>query len=257
MSQPYLHFYIGDWRKDIAVQSLSYYHRGIWLELLMLMHCSEHRGRLVLAGKPMPNAALARLLGLSEQDVANAVETLVASRVASLDQNGVLFCRRMVREEERRDKLREAGSKGGSQTQAKRQATPYHPRDNDIDIGVEGARSRVREFARGEGIGERDADWFFDKMEGNGWTNGGEPVRDWKATVRSWWGTKRIFPSHQQQQRNLKGFDPPKRRDAPNTVVDNSQRPIREPTEEEWKKSRAIAQEEMRKIRTKFNAGQS
>lgn len=31
-----------------------------------------------------------------------------------------------------------------------------------------------------------DADWFFHKCEGNGWRNGGKPILDWRATVRSW-----------------------------------------------------------------------
>jgi hypothetical protein len=145
----------------------------------------------------MTNVTLARLLGLSEAETRDALNVLEATGVASRDHNGAIMNRRMVREEERRDKLRQAGSKGGSQTQAKREATPYHPRDNDNDIGVEGARSRVREFARGEGIGERDADWFFWKCEGNGWTNGGKPILDWKATIRSWWKGC-FFPSQKR-----------------------------------------------------------
>lgn len=31
-----------------------------------------------------------------------------------------------------------------------------------------------------------DADWFWHKCEANGWTNGGKPIKDWRATVRSW-----------------------------------------------------------------------
>jgi hypothetical protein len=45
---------------------------------------------------------------------------------------------------------------------------------------------KVREFARGEGIGEGDADWFFWKCHANGWCNGGRSILDWKATLRSW-----------------------------------------------------------------------
>lgn len=33
---------------------------------------------------------------------------------------------------------------------------------------------------------ESDAVWFFEKCQGNGWTNGGKPMKDWRATVRSW-----------------------------------------------------------------------
>jgi len=44
----------------------------------------------------------------------------------------------------------------------------------------------VKAYAKTQGIGDRDAAWFFDKCEGNGWTNGGRPIKDWRATLRSW-----------------------------------------------------------------------
>lgn len=33
---------------------------------------------------------------------------------------------------------------------------------------------------------ESDATWFFHKCEGNGWTNGGRPIKNWKSTITSW-----------------------------------------------------------------------
>jgi hypothetical protein len=195
MSLPHIQFYVGDWRKDIGIQSLSYHHRGIWLELLMLMHCSGDRGRLVLNGKPMSNLNLSRLLGLTEQETADAVRCLLEGGVASQDQNGALINRRMVREEDIRKKRKLAGSLGGSKTQAKREQTPDN--DNDNDNGLQ----RVREFARGEGIAEGDADWFYWKGRGNGWTNGGKPILDWKATLRSW-AKAGYLPSQRAQGRN-------------------------------------------------------
>ena len=33
---------------------------------------------------------------------------------------------------------------------------------------------------------ESDALWFFHKCEGNGWTNGGKPIKAWKSVVTSW-----------------------------------------------------------------------
>ncbi len=166
----------------------------------MLMHCSEQRGRLILAGKPMPNLALSRLLGLSQQETQDAIEVLIDSGVASKDEAGIVLCRRMVREEEIRQNRKRAGSIGGSKRQANREANPYQTPDNDTDVGTDVAQERVRGFAKGEGIGEKDADWFFFKCEGNGWMNSGQPIRDWKAVVRTWWRAG-YFPS-QKQGRN-------------------------------------------------------
>ena len=132
---PALLFYVGDWRRDIGVQSLSYYHRGIWLELLMHMHCSEDRGRLVLNGKPMTNPHLARLLGLSERESADAISVLLDAGVPSRDESGALFCRRMVKDEQIRKVRSAAGQRGGSsKSQANGQAKPKQNPDNDIGI---------------------------------------------------------------------------------------------------------------------------
>ena len=64
---PALQFYPGDWRRDVGVQSLSFHDRGVWFEMVMLMHGSEVRGKLILNGKPIPEDALCRLLGLDNQ----------------------------------------------------------------------------------------------------------------------------------------------------------------------------------------------
>lgn len=52
----------------------------------------------------------------------------------------------------------------------------------------------VREFLVSAGLTERDGDWFFHKCEGNGWTNGGHKIKDWKGTVRAW-KVQGFFPS--------------------------------------------------------------
>lgn len=193
MSLPHIQFYVGDWRKDLAIQSLSYHHRGVWFELLLLMHCSEERGKLVLNGRPMTSSGLARLLGMTEGEVKDAVDVLIASGVASRDATGAIVNRRMTREEEIRRKRVEAGSKGGAKTQAKREQNP----DIDNDNGLE----KVREFSRGEGIPLSDADWFYWKGKANGWTNAGRPILDWKATLRSWHKAGYLPSQKQQQQR--------------------------------------------------------
>ena len=141
----------------------------------------------------MTSSGLARLLGMAEGEAKDAIDVLIASGVASREATGAIVNRRMVREEEIRRKRVEAGSKGGAKTQAKREQTPDI--DNDIDSGLE----RVREFSKGEGICEADADWFYWKGKGNGWTNGGKPILDWKATLRSW-AKAGYLPSQKAQQ---------------------------------------------------------
>lgn len=44
----------------------------------------------------------------------------------------------------------------------------------------------VRAFCKELGLPESDGDATFWKWEGNGWINGNKPIKDWKATIRSW-----------------------------------------------------------------------
>ena len=114
---PAFQFYPGDWRKDPGIQGLDYETRGIWLEILLLMHESEYRGKLLLNGQPMPVEALARNLGLEVREVEQAVSKLEAYGVSSIDpETGALINRRMVREEAMRQAKVEAGRKGGQKS---------------------------------------------------------------------------------------------------------------------------------------------
>src|SRR5262245_47694831 len=108
---PSLQFYPGDWRKDPGVQSLDYETRGIWFEMLLLMFESEERGKLLLNGQPMPDEALANILGLEVAKVQQTVSKLLSYGVASRCQTtGALMNRRMSRDEHLRHIRAEAGS---------------------------------------------------------------------------------------------------------------------------------------------------
>lgn len=112
---PAFQFYPGDWRKDMGVQSLSFHDRGVWWEMLCLMHESERRGVLVLNSHPMNDASLSRLLGLDNQILTTTITNLLASGVASREEDtGAIYSRRMVRDEKLRNIRVIAGSKGGN-----------------------------------------------------------------------------------------------------------------------------------------------
>lgn len=115
MKLPAIQFYPGDWHKDQGVQALDLMQRGAWFELLLMMHDSDERGVLLVNGHPMPDAVIARRLGLDNQTANQILTTLldfgVASRRAT---DGALFCRRMVKDEYLRQIRQEAGKKGGN-----------------------------------------------------------------------------------------------------------------------------------------------
>ena len=112
MKLPAIQFYPGDWHKDQGVQSLSLMEKGAWFELLLMMHDSDERGVLLVNGQPMPDAVIARRLGLDLEAAAQILATLLYYGVASRRQDDKAFyCRRMVNDES----LRQVRAKGGQE----------------------------------------------------------------------------------------------------------------------------------------------
>lgn len=147
MKLPAIQFYPGDWRKDPGVQSLSFHDRGVWFEILLLMHESAQRGKLLLNGKKMPDDSLARLLGLDKQSLTNVLTSLLSSGVASVcEQTGALMSRRMVRDEEIRKKRQIIGKLGGNPKLLLNQKSNQIPEDEDEDKDVASVKRRLNKL---------------------------------------------------------------------------------------------------------------
>lgn len=105
-----MQFYPGDWLKDPAVRSVSLAARGLWTDMLCLMHESPRRGYLQHAnGKPVTAEQLARMTGCSTDEVSRLLQELEDAGVFSCTDHGVIYSRRMVRDE----KIREIRSRSG------------------------------------------------------------------------------------------------------------------------------------------------
>ena len=129
--QPAMLFYPGDWMKDPALRSVSVSARGLWIDLLCLMHESPRRGYLQHAtGKPVTAEQIARMTGCSTDEVSRLLQELEYSGVFSCTEHGVIYSRRIVRDESIREKRREAGRKGGNPRLLKQNATKPQPKPN-------------------------------------------------------------------------------------------------------------------------------
>jgi hypothetical protein len=111
---PALQWYSGDWRKDPGVRVLTFEQRGIWFEMLMVMHESERRGALVLNGKPMTEGQIAQVVGCDLKRFKVALAVIMDTGVASRDENGAIINRRMIKDERIRQLRKAAGSLGGN-----------------------------------------------------------------------------------------------------------------------------------------------
>ena len=110
--QPAFQFYPGDWMKDPMLRRCSIAARGLWIDLLCLMHEMPTRGALRDedgAAWSIPDAACA-VTGGSEELVQELIDKKVL-RVA--ERSRVLFSARMIRERSINNKKRWNGYHGG------------------------------------------------------------------------------------------------------------------------------------------------
>jgi hypothetical protein len=84
------------------------------MEMLGLMHEAEPYGHLLLNGRPVPNDTLARLIGVEVRELSGAVKELDRMGVFSRTDAGVIFSRRMVRDETKAKRDKENGTRGGN-----------------------------------------------------------------------------------------------------------------------------------------------
>lgn len=107
-------WYPGDWRADPKLRACEPLSRYVWMEMLGLMHEAEPYGHLVLSGRAMDYKTLSRLIGVEVGEVKRAVKELEDRGVFSRTDGGVIFSRRMIRDENRRKMLIENGKRGGN-----------------------------------------------------------------------------------------------------------------------------------------------
>ena len=112
MKRPSFQFYPGDWVRD-SVSGCSLAAQGLWLRMMIVAHDSERYGYLEQNGAPMPPDSIARRCGCESAEQYSALlSELREAGVPSRTEKGVIFSRRMVRDEA----LREARAAGGSES---------------------------------------------------------------------------------------------------------------------------------------------
>lgn len=114
MKRPAFQFYPADWQKDAELQSCSIAARGLWIEMMCILHQCTPYGYLVVNGKSMGAEKLARLVGEPPAVVRRLLSELEVAGVFSRDEHGCIYSRRMVKDERIRNVRSEAGRLGGN-----------------------------------------------------------------------------------------------------------------------------------------------
>lgn len=87
-----------DWRNDASLQSCDLATKGLWMDLLSLMFSSERQGYLQANNKPMSLLYLSKKTGVDKRTIEKKLKVLIENNVCSVDENGIVFSRRMARE---------------------------------------------------------------------------------------------------------------------------------------------------------------
>lgn len=108
---PWSKFYWSDWRSDPKLRACGLAARGLWVEMLGLMHEAEPYGHLLINGKPPTDQQLAIMVGASVVEVKKLKRELAEAGVPTVE-DGVWISRRMLRDAQRRA-TNQANGKGG------------------------------------------------------------------------------------------------------------------------------------------------
>lgn len=114
MAEPWFKFYPTDWRADPALKMCSLAARGLWIEMLGIMHDSAQYGHLLVAGRSPTDAQLAVLVGAPSDQIPELLGELDAAGVFSRTREGVIYSRKMTRMMKKAAELKKAGQKGGN-----------------------------------------------------------------------------------------------------------------------------------------------
>jgi hypothetical protein len=111
--QPWMKFFWQDWRSDPNLRASSLAARGLWADMIGIMHDATPYGHLLLNAKPLRLQELAAQVGRPLREVKTAYDELASNGVYSVNEDGVVFSRRMVRSAERSAQNAANGSRGG------------------------------------------------------------------------------------------------------------------------------------------------
>lgn len=100
-------------------------------------------------------------------------------------------------EERRGEEIRKEESKEGDFSEAETKARKLGV--SPLLIPIKPTIEETKLYCAKAGISEPDAEWFWNKCEGNGWTNGGQKIKSWRHTLTSW-KTAGYLPSQKSKQ---------------------------------------------------------
>lgn len=134
-AQPWMKFFPTDWRSDPRLRMCGLSARGLWMEMIMLMHEATPYGHLTISGIAPTDAQLAVLVGTTPDQIPALIQELETAGVFSRNAKGVIYSRRMARDEKKARTARKNGVRGGNPTLCKQKenSASDNPQDKAED----------------------------------------------------------------------------------------------------------------------------
>lgn len=193
--RPAFLFYPGDWLRDTALRSVSHAARGLWIDLLCLMHDGQPYGHLAINDRRLPDDRACAMAGLSPGEGAALLAELEAHGVLSRQSDGTIYSRRMVKDARIRAVRAKAGSAGGqaSTTPSTRYIYAMARHDGAVKVGIsrdparrvkqlerDGATMTLLAYSPGSYDSETKAHIaLMDHRIGGEWFRGSPEVLEW------------------------------------------------------------------------------
>lgn len=95
--QRWFKFWVSDWRSDPKLRMCSIGARGLWLEMICLMHEAEPYGHLIIGEDQPSHAQLANMVGMQVEALTPLLDELERNGVFSRRHSGVIYSRKMVK----------------------------------------------------------------------------------------------------------------------------------------------------------------
>lgn len=170
MADPWFKFFPTDWRQDPKLRICGLEARGLWIEMIALMHQATPYGHLLVSGQPPTDTQLAMLVGCTPDQITRLVGELETAGVFSRTRTGVIYSRKMSRMQKKAATARNNGKKGGNPSLGKERESPTldNPKDkpqkpySTVHIGEEGLdKSNPPPPTGGGGFDNEDLDRLF------------------------------------------------------------------------------------------------
>jgi hypothetical protein len=111
---PWFKFFPANWRGNTKLRLCTIGARGLWMEMLCIMHDAEPYGHLINNGIAVSNKQLAQLAGIGLPEVMKYMCELEVAGVYSRTEDKVIYSRKMVRDRAKAQQAKDWGSTGGN-----------------------------------------------------------------------------------------------------------------------------------------------